>query len=403
MAAYIDFLQKDDNYLYPITVMNAVYDADTGKTLTEVINTINTNIAKSDVLTDYIKIDDTKNVTMGSLDYDSLTVTANGAIAIGTNTLLLWDENFDKQILLLRAGQTPVINFIGKLTATQLKGPLEGNADTATKLAASHTINGTAFDGSADIITDKWGNSRKLTLSGGASGSVDIDGSANVTLTVDAIDATKITGVIPLASIPKAAQERVIPVADMDAMYALTADDAQNGDVVKVIDSDGNGTTLMYYIVDETKLNSADGYQPFAAGIASTANTLATPRTINGTAFDGSTNITTSVWGTARTIGIGESSKSVNGSANVSWTLAEIGAAPTDHTHNYAGSTSAGGAADSAVKLATARKITVGKTAKTFDGTADIAFTLEDLSGVTTAGLAVEVDDSKIPKNTPAA
>lgn len=64
-----------------------------------------------------------------------------------------------------------------------------------------------------------------------------------------------------------------------------------------------------------------------AAGNAATATKLATARQINGTNFDGSGNITTANWGTARTLTIGNSGKSVNGSANVSWTLGEIGAA----------------------------------------------------------------------------
>lgn len=60
-----------------------------------------------------------------------------------------------------------------------------------------------------------------------------------------------------------------------------------------------------------------------------TANTLATARTINGTSFNGSANITTANWGTARTLTIGNSGKSVNGSGNVSWSLSEIGAVST--------------------------------------------------------------------------
>lgn len=63
------------------------------------------------------------------------------------------------------------------------------------------------------------------------------------------------------------------------------------------------------------------------------ANTLTTARTINGTSFNGSANITTSNWGTARNLQIGNTAKSVNGSANVTWTLGEIGAAASNHTH----------------------------------------------------------------------
>ena len=71
------------------------------------------------------------------------------------------------------------------------------------------------------------------------------------------------------------------------------------------------------------------------ATTATKANTLATARTINGTSFNGGANITTANWGTARTLTIGSTGKSVNGSGNVAWSLSEIGAAPASHTHSY--------------------------------------------------------------------
>lgn len=70
-----------------------------------------------------------------------------------------------------------------------------------------------------------------------------------------------------------------------------------------------------------------------AGGSANSAVKLQTARTINGTSFNGSANITTANWGTARNIQIGNTTKSVNGSANVTWSLSEIGAAPSSHTH----------------------------------------------------------------------
>lgn len=63
------------------------------------------------------------------------------------------------------------------------------------------------------------------------------------------------------------------------------------------------------------------------AGNAATATKLATARQINGTNFDGSDNITTANWGTARTLTIGDAAKSVNGGADVAWSLDEIRAA----------------------------------------------------------------------------
>lgn len=68
------------------------------------------------------------------------------------------------------------------------------------------------------------------------------------------------------------------------------------------------------------------------SGNAASATALATARTINGTSFNGSGNITTTQWGAARTLTIGGTGKSVNGGSNVAWTLAEIGAPAVDGT-----------------------------------------------------------------------
>jgi len=68
--------------------------------------------------------------------------------------------------------------------------------------------------------------------------------------------------------------------------------------------------------------------QTTVSGNAGTATTLATARNINGTSFNGSANITTANWGTARNFTIGGTQRSVNGSQAMTWTLADIGAAP---------------------------------------------------------------------------
>lgn len=112
-------------------------------------------------------------------------------------------------------------------------------------------------------------------------------------------------------------------------------------------------------------------------GNAASATQLQTARTINGTSFNGTANITTANWGTARNIGIVNSDgtgtavvTSVNGSAAVNLKLpATIKATLT-------------GNASSATKLATARNITVGAQSRAFDGTSDITFTR---SGMKTA------------------
>lgn len=74
-------------------------------------------------------------------------------------------------------------------------------------------------------------------------------------------------GVIPLANIPQGALERVVVVADDTARYKLTTGQAQLGDTIKV-----TSTGRMYIVVDESKMNSADGYMEYSAGKAATAD-----------------------------------------------------------------------------------------------------------------------------------
>lgn len=70
-------------------------------------------------------------------------------------------------------------------------------------------------------------------------------------------------------------------------------------------------------------------------GNSATATKLATPRSINGTNFDGSANITTANWGTARNITIGKTAKSVNGSADITWSASEIASNATTTTDGW--------------------------------------------------------------------
>lgn len=133
------------------------------------------------------------------------------------------------------------------LTIKKVKAELEGNADTATKLAKAVNVS------VAGAVTS--------TIS-------TFDGSSDLTINAISVDATMLTGVIPLACIPKGAQERLVTVTDLDAMYALTTEEVQLGDVVRIVDADGN-VGSMYYVIDEDKLDSADGYAEFSAGAAS--------------------------------------------------------------------------------------------------------------------------------------
>ena len=69
-------------------------------------------------------------------------------------------------------------------------GNLSGNAATATQLQTARTINGTAFNGTSNIVTSYWGTARTLSLTGNATGSVSMNGSSNVSMSVNVNYAT---------------------------------------------------------------------------------------------------------------------------------------------------------------------------------------------------------------------
>jgi hypothetical protein len=71
-------------------------------------------------------------------------------------------------------------------------------------------------------------------------------------------------------------------------------------------------------------LPTADGTLARTADNVASATKLQTARTINGTTFNGTANITTANWGTARTLTIGNKGQSVNGSGNITWSTGDI-------------------------------------------------------------------------------
>jgi hypothetical protein len=146
----------------------------------------------------------------------------------------------------------------------------------------------------------------------------------------------------------------VITSADYTAADVLTKIKTVDGvgsgldaDFLDGLSSASTNTVSSIVARDASGNFSAGTITAALTGNATTASTLQTARTINGTSFNGSANITTTSWGTARTLTVGNTGKSVDGSANVSWTLAEIGAYaatnPSGYTTNTGTVTNVGG------------------------------------------------------------
>ena len=269
---------------------------------------------------------------------------------------------------------------------------VSGNAGTATKLATARTINGTSFDGTENITTANWGTARNIQIGNAVK---SVNGSGNVTWNWSEMQVPRAYS----SSYSFGGNQNAITTAQFITMltdlgafsqphwvsrgsWSYASNQYINdtgcgnihlaGCVVEVF-----GNTNAYTIKVTTPTTSSSGvtngdfiyvnngsnyspgwrrlystaYKPTASeigaaaashthnyagsssagGNANAAVKLATARTINGTSFDGSANITTANWGTARNITIGNTAKSVNGSANVSWSLSEIGAAPAGY------------------------------------------------------------------------
>ena len=180
------------------------------------------------------------------------------------------------------------------------------NAATATKLLNARNINGTSFNGTADITTAKWGTARNI--------------------------------------------------------YIRDASQAHTGAAVSV-----DGSATEYLLLPSTITATL-------VGNASSATKLATARTINGTSFDGTENITTAKWGTARTIYIQDASGahgsvgvSVDGSTNYNLKL------PSTITATLSGN------ASTATKLRTARTLW----GRSFDGSANVSGDMTGVGNVT--------------------
>ena len=239
---------------------------------------------------------------------NSSTTIGSTAIALGASSTTL-------------AGLTSV-------SSTGFTGALTGNASTATTLETARTINGTSFNGSANI-----------TIANLVSGSAQIDGSqlgSNKTITIGSTSTTL----------------------------------------------GGTSTTL----AGLTSVSST-GFTGALTGNASTATTLATARTINGTSFDGSANITIanlvsgsaqidgSLLGSNKTITVGSTTITLGGSATTIAGLTSV--TSTGFTGALTGN------ASTATTLQTARNIN----GVSFNGSADITVTAAagTLSGATLA------------------
>ena len=90
----------------------------------------------------------------------------------------------------------------GNFSAGVITASLSGNSSTSTTLQTARTINGTSFNGSANVTTTSWGTARTFALTSAVTGSVSVDGSGNISLATTYTGFTKSVGVTGYQQLP---------------------------------------------------------------------------------------------------------------------------------------------------------------------------------------------------------
>jgi hypothetical protein len=279
------------------------------------------------------------NVTnlQSSLDGKSPTSHASTATTYGRSTSANYGHAMASGATPLVAGTAAVGTDNGKYAREGHIHPAQttvsGNAGTATKLQTARTV----------------------AMSGAVTGTATaFDGSANITIPTTAIDVSKATaGTLPLARGGLGATTAAAARANLDAAatshthtvsqisnmptsmknpYPLRIKQISPGHLPPKLDTLYDGTyeeeIIIYTDTDYRYLllsgNSAN--TPITGDIY-----MDSGKSVRGALIGNASTATTLQ--NARTLKVGDTGKSFNGSANVSWTLGEIGAAPASHTH----------------------------------------------------------------------
>lgn len=199
--------------------------------------------------------------------------------------------------------------------------------------------------------------------------------------TITSLNASKLFGIIDIARLPHGALERLVIVEDDTARFKLTTANVQLGDTVKV-----NKTQKMYFVIDDSKLNSEAGYSVYTAGTATSVpwsgvtgkpssyppashnhdERYYTETEMNSKLAEKAAKVHTHV---KSEVGLGNVDNTADANKSVKY-AASAGTAtkanavpwsgitdkpttypPSSHTHNYAGSSSSGGIAWNASAL----------------------------------------------------
>jgi hypothetical protein len=238
----------------------------------------------------------------------------------------------------------------GSITASSFSGSLTGNAATATKAATLTTARtltigstGKTFNGSANV---SW---TLAEIGAAASSHTHAYANSQGRVVTDYNHANfRVSGMYgennAATNTPSGSYKALIVAANSDVGLQITGGYTSDNLWFRGWHSSGGTYTAWRTVLHSGNYNS---YAPTKTGTGASGSWGIS---ITGSSASCTGNAATATKAatltTARTLTIGSTGKTFNGSANVSWTLAEIGAAAASHTHAYAAATHSHAIAD---------------------------------------------------------
>lgn len=218
-------------------------------------------------------------------------------------------------------------------------GNLTGNADTVTNGVYTTTIATVATTGvTAGSGLTGGGTTGSLTLNVGAGDGISVAADSV------AVDAT----VLRTTTIASNATTGVTAgngLTGGGTVGVLTLNVGAGTGITVAADTVGIDTSAVVTITGSQTLTGAKTFSAATTTFAAVTGTQAQFTAVTGTLVgNASTATSAATWTTARTLTIGGTGKSVNGSADVSWTLTELGAVGLSSNNTFTGNNTFNGA-----------------------------------------------------------
>lgn len=183
-------------------------------------------------------------------DQSKLDETVEGADSSEAGNIVIFDSTDGKSVA--DSGYS-IQDIIQEVT--------NSNVNSATKLQTARKINGTAFDGTADITTAQWGTARNITLTGAISGTTNTNGGSDISLTTKKVLTSQ---TVTSASNVPATTDVIIININSSQTLTFTQLPSENTEIHVLIRNTGSGEITLtlsntYVLGGESELTIAGG------------------------------------------------------------------------------------------------------------------------------------------------